>query len=47
MSGAILPRRDGEFRLKYDSEPCKRVVENVGDMRVPVYARKFVAPLWF
>jgi hypothetical protein len=36
MRGVILPRRDGEFRWKYDSRLCKRFVNDVGDVRVPV-----------
>ena len=35
MRGAILPRRDGEFSLKYDSRLCKKFVNGVRDVRVP------------
>ena len=35
MRGVILPRRDGEFSLKYDSGLCKRFVNGAGDVRVP------------
>jgi TnpA family transposase len=31
----ILPRRDGEFSLKYDSKLCKRFVDDLGGVRVP------------
>jgi hypothetical protein len=30
MRGVILPRRDGEFSLKYDSGLCKRFVDDAG-----------------
>ena len=35
MGRVILPKRDGEFSLKYDSRLCKRFVADVGDVRVP------------
>jgi hypothetical protein len=39
MRGVILPRRDGEFSLKYDSGLCKRFVDDAGVVRVPAIFR--------
>jgi hypothetical protein len=36
----ILPRRDGEFILKYDIRLCKRFVENMRDVRVQVVSNR-------
>jgi len=35
MRGGIQPRRDGDFCLNYDTQLCKRVVNNEEDVQVP------------